>query len=215
MQTERKYDMRAEREVSNFLCAYFYPALFPGFQKETSLDMQYAGVDVSSGSFLIDEKCQLERLNRCLIPTQCLELCSINRAGQFSLGWYLDTRKKTTHYLFSWVSNCNVSDKRDLTLQDVHEMKCILVSVAKLKQYFASIGVTDAMLHREMLNMLVHNKADKIMYNKMYKYLNGGTRIVKTLSKKEAPINFVVPREIYEHCCDGKFVVTRNGVVRY
>ena len=215
MQTERKFDMRAEQEVSRFLCTYFYPALLPAFKKETSLDMQYAGVDISFGNIFIDEKCQLERLNNLFIPTQCLELCSINRAGKFSLGWYLDPRKKTTHYLFTWVSNCNVSDKRNLTFQDINEMRCILVSVNKLKKYFASIGITDTILHREMLNMLVHGKADKVMNNKMYVYLRNNTRLVKTLTKKEAPINFVVPRTVYEACCDGKFIVTRNGIRRY
>ena len=215
MQTERKYDMRAEQEVSRFLCAYLYPALFPGYQKETSLDMQYAGVDISFGGFFIDEKCQLERLNNLFIPTQCLELCSINRAGNFSLGWYLDSRKKTTHYLFTWVSNCSVTDKRDLTFQSINEMRCILVSVKELKRYFSSIGITDAILHREMLNMLVHKKANRIMNNKMYIYLNNETRLVKTLSKKETPINFVVPRRIYEECCEGKYIVTKDGVTIY
>lgn len=215
MQTERKYDMRAEQEVSNFLCTYFYPVLFPGFKKETSLDMQYAGVDISFGNSFIDEKCQLERLNNLFIPTQCLELCSINKARKFSLGWYLDPRKKTTHYLFTWVSNCNVNDKRNLTFQDINEMRCILVSIDKLKQYFSSIGITDKILHKEMLNMLINKKADSVSNNKMYIYLNNNTRLVKTLSKKETPINFVVPRKIYEDCCDGKYIITRNGVTQY
>lgn len=215
MQTERKYDMQAEQEVSRFLCTYLYPVLCPGFKKETSLDMQYAGVDISFNNFFIDEKCQLERLNNLTIPTQCLELCSINRAGKFSLGWYLDPRKKTTHYLFTWVSSCNATEKRNLKFEDINEMRCILVSVDKLKKYFASIGITDTMLHKEMLNMLINKRADKVTNNKMYKYLNNNTRLVKTMSKKETPINFVVPLKLYEACCNGKYIVTRKGVTRY
>jgi hypothetical protein len=163
----------------------------------------------------IDEKCQLERLNTDFIKTQCLELCSINRAGKFSLGWYLDPRKKTTHYLFTWIVNCTKNDKRNLQEDDIICMRAILISIDKLKQYLAGIGITDNVLHKEMLNMLVHHKSNRVQYNKMYIDLNDNTRIVRTLSKKEAPINFVVPRIVYEQCCDGKFTITRDGVTSY
>ena len=215
MQTERKFDMNAEREVNSFLCRYFYPVIFPGFTSENSLDMQYAGVDVSFNNIFIDEKCQLEKLNTEFINTQCLELCSINRAGKFSLGWFLDPRKKTTHYLFTWVVSSNQNDKRNLRECDIICMRAILVSIVKLKQYLSSIGITDQILHKEMLNMLVHHKANRVQYNKMYIDLNNSTRIVRTLSKKEAPINYVVPRIIYEQCCDGKYTITREGVTSY
>lgn len=215
MQSERKYDMLAEQQVNSFLCKYFYSVVFPGFFRETSLKRQLAGIDISFGDMRIDEKCQIEKLNTESIATQCLELGFINKANNFSLGWYIDPRKLTTHYLLTWVSKCLKTDKRNLQESDIIEMKAILVSVEKLKQYLESLGITDGLLHREMLDILIYKKAHIIKNNRMYIYMNRGTRIVRSLSKKEAPVNFVVPIHIYEECCDGKYVITRQGVSPY
>lgn len=126
----------AEKELGIFLEENYYPKTdFNSFQKCTTDDDQYAGIDVKAKKnneiLLIDEKGLLSIPKP--INTFALEL-AYQISGISKIGWLLDKNKKTTDYLFCWVKRDDV-DIADFRKENIHYVLAMLVNREALLKY--------------------------------------------------------------------------------
>jgi len=127
MKSKFKHDLSKEQTLGKYLDIFYqkkYSSKNYSFQRISSLEKQLEGIDliinVAGKDFLIDEKAQLDYLNKSL-PTFAFEI-SFLKNKKIKLGWLFDKQKKTDTYflitniqtnengnLFEGISNCSMT----------------------------------------------------------------------------------------------------------
>ena len=149
-----KKDIQADNWFSSILDRDFYPEFIArlnrkwpdnnfSFKRITDEERQFQGIDLiisdskTSIEYLIDQKAQLNYRDKKL-PTFTFEL-SYLKDGRNKIGWFLDSKKKTTQYfLFRHI----------FVSQDYHLESCLMDSiiVEKLKVFLSKFGLNDEFL---------------------------------------------------------------------
>ena len=232
MKTERKQDMKAEGEVNKFLSNFFYGRISSFYETVTDFNGQIKGTDTRlnyNGQIInIDEKCQLNGLNRKDISTQCLEIGSYNKAHRYQNGWFV-ADKDTEYYLFTWIPECSVQHKNQLTCDSIQVMEAMLVSKKKLEEHLeTSFGINKEVLHHQGVRMLsgfrdrkyIKTNQDGSEYQTNYIYfrdehgnqIRQKAHVTMSLGMGERPINLVVYFTEYAKIYEDHFVITKNTI---
>lgn len=198
----RKGDEKGEKEIGKFLDLYFYPNYTINFQRIDNKELQVRGVDTlfsfNDKDVICDEKVALNYANKPL-NTFAFELLFINRGGKTNIGWFLNKKKLTTHYLCGWIIKSDAD--KNISCEDVRQLEVGLISRKKLKSYFESIGWSE-----EKLSV----KADKLN-NNLQEYGGdmkvNGYRFHKSPQFVEAPVNLIVSKDILKTVSDGWWMI--------
>lgn len=92
-----------EKKIARFLDTYYYSSISADtfFGRETQLSGQTAGIDLSCGDMLIDEKSKNTSAPDTIADYySSVELYQTCRDGRWQKGWMIDKDVKTTHYDF-------------------------------------------------------------------------------------------------------------------
>ena len=99
-------DSAVEKKIAAFLDQNFYSSLSANastFGRSTELSDQYAGIDLSVGHSLIDEKSKnTSTPNQIRDYYASLEIYHLTRSGEWTEGWFANPNQKTTHYFFEY-----------------------------------------------------------------------------------------------------------------
>lgn len=142
----RATDSSGEKEVAKFLDKYLYPKYYAEYSKERIFDKvrQLLGMDILVGEFVFDEKAQTT-LFGCPTDTFCLEVSSDYmggmQKGQRNAGWLYDKKKKTTHYVFVWVTEA--AKGKQSKAEDFRKVDIAVVSREELIKSLARKGFTE------------------------------------------------------------------------
>lgn len=233
IKTERKEDMRAEKEINKFLSDFFYGRISPFFETIIDLDGQIRGIDTKmeyNGQIIrVDEKCQLNFLNQN-VSTQCLELGSYTSNRVYRNGWFIREGNDTEYYLFTWIPKCSVQYKDQLTCDSIEVMDAILVSKEKLQKHLKdNFGIDKNTLHERVVVALSGYRDDQSVrispkdgktrrINKIYFTNEQGQWILKrahitmSISLNEKPTNLVVYLSEYAKIYEDRFIITRDSI---
>ena len=149
-----KEDMQSEAWFASILDKDFYPKFitklntrFPNkkisIKRIKDLDSQYKGIDIiisdseASKDYLIDEKSQLNYMNKTL-PTFIFEL-EFSKYGVPKEGWFLDSKKKTTHYFFFR----HIFGLKGSHIDSFHMDS---IDIQKFKEYLSNLKLNDEVL---------------------------------------------------------------------
>lgn len=189
--TNRSYDMQGEQIIGEFLDKHFYPHLnHQGFERVKDKTRQIAGIDVilniDDNVFLIDEKASTDYTDGRL-DTFILELT--NYSGK-SIGWFLNEKLVTTHYLFVWINK--ISTEKIESVDCVKDIELAVVDKQTIRDHVReNLKLSDAELKRI---------ADDITNGKYYSYGNvkyNGYKIIQCGGKKEKAICIKLPKSFY------------------
>ena len=150
--TFRSKDMEAERELAKFLDKHLYTnSIFTRAERTDNASTQIDGSDIilsipSLGirDAVVDEKASIYYINKDL-RTFVLEISFLNRGYQYNEGWFVDESLSTEYYLMQWIK-ANVADPWQVKENNITEIECVLISKAKLKEYFDNEGYDKAKL---------------------------------------------------------------------
>lgn len=195
----RKEDERLEKVIANYLDRNLYTlqnGLFPASREGIGREQEVQGIDIATyidgcGYFLADEKMAVRYINKN-IDTFSLELKTLNRKGNEMIGWFLDEKKKNTHFVLGWI---NAKKDSDIAEDDIQQIEIIVVNKLLLKSHF-------------------ENKIDFSKIDEYYNFLSTGGN-TKQLNKKlaldmdkdkfiayhsphlfEKPLNLIVKKEL-------------------
>ena len=204
----RQRDSTVEKEIGKFLDIYFYPKISKDFKRFENKENQLAGIDIQftlseTGTIIVDEKAATHYINKD-IPTFAFELSFKLSSGQAVQGWLLDESKKTEYYLLLWIK---ASKTWDLVLDDINEVKAILIDRFKVIKYLESEGYNSDKLERAVTKIR-NNKLDgalgKNPHSSIYFY--------STLRLTEEPINVIIKRKKLEELALYSYVITKNHI---
>jgi len=172
-----------------------YPKLLPDFTIERIKDInkQHQGIDIiirkDEDEFLIDEKAQLDYLNKSL-PTFAFEISYVKNNSEV-LGWLYDERKLTHKYFVI----------TGIFLNDVHDItkgfsKCSVTSVdrVKLKDWLVTKGLTFGKIMQINNTIRQCVEEDRIPIPELDPVSEGKFYYSKS-NKAEQPINLVLRLE--------------------
>ena len=223
MQTTRRTDMRVDSEaISPFLDFGFYYEMECRYgvqcQRQTSLDMQYRGVDVviesRRGESYIDEKVKVDNINDP--PTAyAFELSSIQRDTVWQ-GWFVGKDIITTHYLIGCVFSKN-ADKRTLRREEIDYISASLVLKSDIVNWLVNHGVTNDKLVALDADIRQNPNKYRVYPNQRRTFriqLKETDKVWLTYSAwlNEAPINLSVPTAILDNLPNSRrYVISKNG----
>lgn len=194
--TYREKDMAAERELAKYLDKYLYTkGIFSNVKRMDWWEDQLAGMDVKFSILslgikdaIVDEKASIYYINKDL-RTFVLEISFLNSANHINEGWFVDDSLWTQYYLMQWIK-ADVDDPWKVKEENITEIECVLVSKAKLKEYFKAEGYDNQYLLRLAQRM---REVDREMYapeGKPYRF-----RYTPKLAEK--PVNILLNKEEY------------------
>lgn len=119
MQSNFKKDLSKEQVLGNFLNEFYHQKYNDdgnSFLRISNLDLQIDGIDlilnIEGTDYLIDEKAQLDYLNKSL-PTFAFEISYIKNR-KVKLGWLFDEKKKTdTYFLITNIQTIHPNSIKD------------------------------------------------------------------------------------------------------
>ena len=219
MESNRKNDHKAEREVAAFLDENLYSntSLFKEFARTDGVDEQLSGSDVILSTSdakldrkVVDEKVAVRYANLDL-DTFSLELSFINRSGLQNIGWFLDTSKTTEYYLLGWIKKADIpydSEKKkwdvySISRDNIRELDWALVSRNKIMKWLDKNGWTLDKLARqnkkirEVGSVKTTDFIDGISFRYSWKYV-------------ERPVNILLKKETYMELADLKGTVYKK-----
>jgi hypothetical protein len=201
----RNYHESSEKIMSNFLVKHFYSKIENSeYEIVTDKSLQVQGVDtiltIGDKKYFIDEKCSIMWRK---LKTFSFELSTYNKTGtDVFVGWFLNDKLLTTHYLLIWVDETDVDEindnstfKTENKIKNIDSFKNVtiaLVEKEKIKEHLSSIGWDTKNLFKKDYN--IRYKNDKNFGN-MYK--NGCKFAHKKGNPKmpEEPVNILLPRQ--------------------
>lgn len=125
-------DQNIEHNVSQFLDENFYSVISCNtatFGRATELSDQFAGIDLSVGNILIDEKVKNARTpNKINNWWASIEIYQKTRTGDFVKGWFASPKMKTTHYsyLYNFTDSNNQTSSVIMVLWNKDELKQLI-----------------------------------------------------------------------------------------
>lgn len=159
------WDIRAEKELGNFLDENFYSILekenkedvydrnnvpivkpiIDGFTRNvSSWSEQYKGVDITvkigDKVLIIDEKAQLKYINDPRPPTFAFEL-SYMKKGVLRDGWFVNDEKDTEYYGLFWIHESDEKDRKVIESNDFKKVECIIISKKSITDYLDGEGL--------------------------------------------------------------------------
>ena len=202
-------DINTEKWFASILDKVFYPDFISNLNNKSinssytikrisSMDKQHEGIDliISDKSnfkeYLIDEKAQLHYLNRKL-PTFIFELFFV-KDGKSKIGWFLDSKKKTTHYFFY----------RHILTEGEHvkSFRMDSIDIPKLKNYLDELGLDKAYLLEIVDNLIDEldidddlfetDKENSYSFKKLPESLNEIITLSLSPHYPESPINLLI-----------------------
>lgn len=165
MTSFRKQDMNCEREVAAYLDEHLYSdhTVFTQYRRTDSLSEQLKGSDIvlttSDGVLndaITDEKVAISRANTNL-NTFSLELSFLDKNNRLEQGWFLDSHKQTTHYLFGWILNADIPFNpstakyayHKITRDNIHQLQYAIVKRSDVMDFLKSKGWTSDKIRRQ------------------------------------------------------------------
>ena len=194
--TYRKKDMEAERELAKFLDKHLYSKdIFTRSDRTDEATTQIDGSDIvvtipslNIKDAVVDEKASIYYINKDL-KTFVLEISFLNKGLQYSEGWFVDDTLSTEYYLMQWIK-ADVDDPWKVKECNITEIECVLVSKAKLKEYFEAEGYNKEKLLQIAQEMRASNKKMIAPAGKPY-------RFYFTQNLAEKPVNILLNKEEY------------------
>lgn len=180
----RKRDERLEHEVGNWLDKHFYNRT-KNVKVERVKDKtrQCKGIDVLVGSTKVDEKLKIRGLLNSVIEFPSFEVMRIDRSGNYSEGWFIDSGNETEYYAF--LSVFSTASSEDL-VKESNITKVVYLLVKKSE-------VSEAIMKS---NRKLMDDAEELIYDqteeRMRYFHSAWLKISRHL--KEAPVNLVVKR---------------------
>ena len=208
--TFRTKDMEAERELAKFLDKYLYSKdIFTRADRTDNASTQIDGSDIiltipSLGIMdaVVDEKASIYYINKDL-RTFVLEISFLNRSLHYTEGWFVDDSLSTEYYLMQWIK-ANVADPWQVKEDNITEIECVLVSKAKLKEYFTSEGYSKEKLLQTAREMRASHQTMIAPAGKPY-------RFYYTQKLAEKPVNILLNKEEYIRLSEFHYYVKPNG----
>lgn len=207
--TYRNKDMEAERELSKFLDNHLY--IKKEFTKAIRTDdalSQINGSDIvvsipSLGieDAVVDEKASIYYINKDL-RTFVLEISFLNRGREYTDGWFVNKTLLTQYYLMQWIK-ADIENPWEVKEDNITEIECVLVSKAKLIEYFESEGYDKARLMQIAKEMRSKNQSLRNSPGKPY-------RFYYTAKLAEKPVNILLNKEEYIRLSDFHYFVKAN-----
>lgn len=116
MTREQQYkaDQKLEAMAASFLDRNFYSIFGGKAKRHTDLDHQYAGVDVSIGNAMFDEKLKVHGCLNQVLGCPSFELQLVDKAGNIRDGWFASQDLSTDYYAYIGVS-ATTNDEAQLT----------------------------------------------------------------------------------------------------
>ena len=212
----RKNDTNVEREIAKYLDENLYSnkEIFKEFARTDTYEEQIHGSDVLLSTTdnklyrtVVDEKVASRYANSNL-NTFSLELSFINRMGNKTCGWFVDSTKTTKYYLLGWLNKVNIPfmenngryDTDSITKDKIKELEWALVSREKICKFLEKKGWTLDKLARQdekiRKNGKVSTKAfiDDVSFRYSEAYI-------------EKPINILLKKETYLDIADYKGII--------
>ena len=202
--------MEAERELAKFLDKHLYTnSIFTRAERTDNASTQIDGSDIilsipSLGirDAVVDEKASIYYINKDL-RTFVLEISFLNRGYQYNEGWFVDESLSTEYYLMQWIK-ANVADPWQVKENNITEIECVLISKAKLKEYFDNEGYDKAKLLQTAKKMRAENQTMIAPAGKPY-------RFYFTQKLAEKPVNILLNKEEYIRLSEFHYFVRPNG----
>lgn len=199
----RKRDERLEYEVGNWLDKHFYNRTKNvKVERVKDQERQCKGIDVLVGSTKVDEKLKIRGLLNSVIEFPSFEIMRIDRSGNYSEGWFIDSRNETEYYAF--LSVFSTASSEDL----VRESNITKVVYLLVKKSEVSESIMKS--KRRLLD-----DAEELIYDQYEerkRYFNSAwLKISRQL--REAPVNLVVKRSFLKTLPHTKEIeITENYV---
>lgn len=217
---QRHLDHPGEQAVHMFLMKYFYP-MFHQHEEVSDRAQQIAGIDmklcVNNHWFTVDEKAQLTRLNQKITPytTQALEILSRNRDGNFRYGWIFNDQ--TDYYLFTYITECQTENKKDLTYDKIQRARTILISKQQIVRMLLEQNISLTNL-KTLAHLMIHQNYFTRQNDKGNTYIDLTAPIwlchTNPKSLAEEPVNCVIRWSLYEQYAWHVYDITPTGVVQ-
>lgn len=134
------------------------------------------------------KKASIYYINKNL-RTFVLEVSFLNRGLHYCEGWFIDDNLSTDYYLMQWIK-ADVSDPWQVKEYNITEIECVLVSKAKLKDYFLREGYDKYRLLQLAQQMRSNNQAKYAPLGKPYCFYY-------TQKLAEKPVNILLSKEEY------------------
>ncbi len=203
---DRRADIGQERIVGKYLKKYFYDRVFDDVEVVFDTERQLSGIDVVADGMLIDNKAQSSpKYVNHPRDTFILELSILNKDGEVIPGWFIDTKSRTTHYLFVWIGNALVDDSNRILPRGINEVEVMLVSKSEIMEKIISkypisrlLNIANRMREFEMK----HYNANII-----------GCKFSHSPQLKEKPVNIVTRKDFLKQCATLHCRVTPEGIV--
>lgn len=213
---ERKNeDKRKEHIVTEFLEKNLY-SRFPDYSHNENAETQKLGVDCEFTGrkfhYVADEKAATrknyinagtkyegETMERRKLDTFCLELSMrAKKYGKWERhdGWWMNDKVVNNSLVLIWIDRTKSGDIENV--DDILEAEVIVVRKDNIENYLISLGWTRERL-REQVNEIIDN-FDKWNGTKTIDGLK--FNVAAWLKGAEAPINILIPREIYRRLSD-------------
>ena len=193
MQTNFKNDLSKERVLGNFLDKFYkekYTTDGNSFLRISNLELQLDGIDLiinmEGKDFLIDEKAQLDYLNRSL-PTFAFEI-SYLKNRKIKTGWLFHEKKKTDTYFL--ITNIQTFHLYDLS-QGVNDCSITAINRKNLKKLLNNKGLDERRIFEYSTAIRKSKKHGKHPIKELDSKKEGFFYF-SFENKKEQPINLVL-----------------------
>ena len=228
-------DIQIEKVAADFLDANFYPLFKKSRDVVRYSDTyhQFGGVDVSIGKTNFDEKCNIYGCINRVLQHIGLECSILNKAGNVSEGWFMNSKLSTDYYSFISLS-ATTDDARCLSsCSQVTAADVLWVSKHELSGYVERFtGMTNVSLDARKLrfdsdyieedpygcyaslpDVLGFGKPKDGKYRNRYNH--GRFWLTYSSRMHERPVNLVVARQALESLPHSThFIVTKERVRR-
>lgn len=196
--TLRKQDSKAEIAVSQFLDQFFYPKYVQNLKRNSDLETQLKGVDVTfdfeeSTRLLVDEKAAAHFVNKN-IPTFAFEIDFIGTDGKLKEGWLFDEGKRTQYYLLTWIQA--VKDI-GFSCDDISQLEVLLVERQAIINFLKKFHLDMKRAKDISLQLRLKNQfgpAHKNSASPFYFYFTGHLteRLINVVIRKKALVELRV-----------------------
>lgn len=180
----RKTDEMLEHEVANWLDNHFYNRTKNvKVERVKDQERQCKGIDVLVGNTKVDEKLKIRGLLNSVIEFPSFEITRIDRSGNYSEGWFVDSRNETEYYAFLSVFSTASSENQ---VKESNITKVIYLLVKKSE-------VSEAIMKSR--RKLVED-AEELIYDQTEERKRYCSSAWLKISRqlREAPVNLVVKR---------------------
>lgn len=207
MVSYRVADNKQERIVNKFLELFYYNKHYGSVEMVEDKERQTSGIDVIADGMLIDNKAQsgVKYINNPT-DTYILELSFLNKYQEETVGWFLDTKSKTTHYLFVWIHDAIVGeDNRIIPYRGINKVEVMLVDKSKLREMIGKV-------YSDYSLISIARKMRDLERPHQYTYMNG-IKFSHTPTLDEKPCNLVLSKDKLLECAVEHCFVTPDEII--